>query len=142
VFARLFLLFTLVPLVELFLLIEIGRRIGAMPTIALVLLTGALGALLAKREGARTLGRFRSDLASGRMPEDPLMNGVAILIGGAVLITPGILTDILGFALLVPTTRRALIGRARRALARRASARRGEIEARYWSSGPPPDDLR
>jgi UPF0716 protein FxsA len=82
VFARLFLLFTLVPLVELFLLIEIGRRIGAMPTIALVLITGALGALLAKREGARTLGRFRSDLASGRMPEDPLMNGVAILIGG------------------------------------------------------------
>jgi len=141
-FARLLLLFTLVPLVELFLLIEIGRRIGGLPTIALVLLTGALGALLAKREGARTLGRLRSDLASGRMPADPLLNGAAILIGGAVLITPGILTDLLGFALLIPQTRAALIGRARRALARRTRKGKGEIEARYWSSGPPPDEPR
>ncbi len=107
-FFRLLLLFTTVPLIELALLVEIGKRVGLAATIALVLTTGVLGAWLAKREGLRTLARLRRELQQGRMPAEPLLDGLMILVAGAVLLTPGLLTDLFGFTLLIPPARAAV----------------------------------
>ena len=104
-FARLLILFTVVPLVELALLIKLGDAIGLWPTITIVIATGVLGATLAKSQGTRTVGAIRAQLAEGRAPTEGLINGLLILVGGVVLLTPGLLTDILGFSLLVPFTR-------------------------------------
>lgn len=102
---RLFLLLTVVPLVELVILLRIGEWLGWLPTLGLVIVTGALGAVLARREGLRTIARIREQLDRGEMPTEAMADGVLILIAGVVLITPGILTDLCGFALLIPTVR-------------------------------------
>lgn len=104
-FLRLFLLFTCIPLVELYLLLQIGSVIGVVNTILLVIITGVLGAYLAQQEGIRTLERIRTLMARGEMPGEPLIDALLILVAGFVLITPGILTDLLGFLLLIPATR-------------------------------------
>jgi UPF0716 protein FxsA len=110
-FARLALLFVAVPLLELYLLVRMGEWVGLLPTIALVVATGILGAALARLEGLRTLKRFRAALAAGRPPHRELVEGLLVLIAGAVLLTPGLLTDLTGFLLLVPPVRRAVAGR-------------------------------
>jgi len=104
-FIRLLLLFTVVPLLELVLLIHLGQIIGVWATVAVVVGTGALGAFLTRLEGLRIVRRVRADLSEGRMPTDRLLDGVLILMAGAVLLTPGLLTDLLGFFLLVPAGR-------------------------------------
>ena len=104
-FVRLLILFTVVPLVELALLIKLGNVIGLWPTIFIVIATGALGAALARSQGTRTVGAIRAELAQGRAPTESLINGLLILVGGVVLLTPGLLTDLLGFSLLIPSTR-------------------------------------
>ena len=104
-FLRLFLLFTCIPLVELYLLLQIGSVVGAVNTILLVLITGVLGAYLAQQEGIRTLERIRALMARGEMPGEPLIDALLILVAGFVLITPGILTDLVGFLMLIPATR-------------------------------------
>jgi UPF0716 protein FxsA len=104
-FLRLLLLFTVVPLVELYLLITIGRMIGVGPTIAIVLGTGILGAWLARWQGLAVLRRVREEMAAGRLPTDALIDGLLILVAAAVLLTPGLLTDTAGFLLLVPASR-------------------------------------
>ena len=104
-FFRLLLLFTVLPVVELALLIRIGRAIDVGPTIALVVLTGVAGAALARHQGLRTLRRSQDDLARGLMPATELLNGLMILLAGAVLVTPGVITDAVGFALLIPPVR-------------------------------------
>ena len=104
-FVRLLILFTVVPLVELALLIKIGNLIGLWPTILIVIATGVLGAALARSQGTRAVSSIRVELAQGRAPTESLINGLLILVGGVVLLTPGLLTDILGFSLLVPFTR-------------------------------------
>ncbi len=104
-FLRLFLLFTCIPLVELYLLLQIGSIIGAVNTILLVIITGVLGAYLAQQEGFRTLERIRTLMAQGEMPGEPLIDAFLVLVAGFVLITPGILTDLLGFLMLLPVTR-------------------------------------
>ncbi len=106
--ARLFLLFTLVPVLELWLLIEIGSRIGAPATLAAVVATGVLGAWLARREGLRAMRGIRAAMDRGEMPANRLVDGFMILVGGAFLVTPGVLTDLLGFALLIPPSRAQL----------------------------------
>lgn len=105
-FTRLALLFVVVPLVELALLIQVGQWAGLLPTVLLVLGTGIAGAALARREGLRTLASIQESLAAGQLPGTALMDGAAILFGGALLLTPGILTDVVGFSLLAPPTRR------------------------------------
>ena len=119
-FLRLLLLFTAVPLLELALLLWIGRRVGLVATILLVLGTGVLGAWLAKSEGFKAFYRVREEMAAGRLPAEALLDGLLILIAGAVLLTPGLLTDLAGFALLTPFgrrgVRRAVAERMRRAL--------------------------
>ena len=104
-FVRLLLLFTLVPIVELAVLIEIGQHLGVLPTVALVLATGALGAALARREGIQAFRRLRESIGRGSFPGEAILDGVLILGGGLRLLTPGILTDLLGFSALFPYTR-------------------------------------
>jgi UPF0716 protein FxsA len=108
VILRLFLLFTLVPLLELFLLLRIGEAVGLLPTLALVLGTGALGAWLAKSQGTQVLARIRSETNAGRVPAQALVDGALVLVAGAVLLTPGLLTDLAGFLLLIPGSRARL----------------------------------
>ena len=105
---RLLLLFTLVPLVELALLLALADHTGWRFALALVLVTGVLGAALARWQGLRCLRRLQEQLAAGQLPADPIMDGLMILVAGALLITPGILTDLTGFALLTPPVRKIL----------------------------------
>jgi UPF0716 protein FxsA len=104
-FLRLLLLFTVVPLLELFLLVKLGTVVGVGPTIALVIFTGVLGAWLARQQGIGVLRRLRAELEAGRLPAGALIDGLLILVAGAVLLTPGLLTDALGFVLLIPPSR-------------------------------------
>ena len=105
-FFRLLLLLTVVPAVELTLLVWLALETSLQITLLLVLLTGVVGAWLARREGLRCWQRVQDQLAAGQLPGDPLMDGLMILVAGALLITPGMLTDLLGFALLVPAFRK------------------------------------
>ncbi len=105
---KLLLLFILVPLVELFLLIEIGRLIGTFSTLTIIVFTGIVGAYLARRQGIGVLHQIRTEIANGRLPAAQLADGVIILLAGAVLITPGVLTDALGFLCLIPASRKII----------------------------------
>lgn len=105
-FARLVVLFIAVPLVELYLLFRINDLTGsAITTISLILFTGFLGAWLAKQQGISTLTRIQRALGEGRMPAQELVDGGMILFAGALLLTPGVLTDAFGFSLLMPPCR-------------------------------------
>jgi len=103
---KLLLLFTLGPLIELYLLIELGRRIGAGPTIILVLATGFFGAILAKAQGFLVLRSITQTLRDGQLPGDELIDGVLVLLGAALLLTPGLISDATGFLCLLPMTRK------------------------------------
>lgn len=105
---RLFLLFTLIPVIELALLVKVGSRIGVAPTIAVVLITGALGAWLARSQGLQALQRLQQALGAAQFPGEQIFDGVLILAGGLLLLTPGFLTDIVGLCALVPGTRHLL----------------------------------
>ncbi len=128
---RLLLLFTVVPLVELVLLVQVGRLVGLGPTIALVLLTGVLGAWLTRLQGLRVLARVRTELEQGRMPAAELVDGLLIVIAGAVLLTPGLLTDACGFFLLVPAGRRAVRRAVTRTLRDRVHGGATVMDARW-----------
>ncbi|MFO7781450.1 MAG: FxsA family protein [Spirochaetia bacterium] len=104
-FLRLAVLFTAIPIVELYILIKIGQLIGALPTIAIVLVTGVVGAGLARQQGARVWYEIQMQMQQGVFPADRLIDGLLLVVAGAVLITPGVLTDILGFAILIPLSR-------------------------------------
>ena len=115
---RLALLFVVIPIIELMLLIELGQIVGLLPTLALVMLTGVTGAWLARAEGLRVFLQFQKEVASGKLPGQSLMDGISVLVGGAFLLTPGVLTDVFGFSLLLPPTRRWLQRRVRARLER------------------------
>ncbi len=102
---KLFLAFTLVPFVEIYLLIKIGTYIGAFNTVVVVVLTGFLGALLARYQGLRTILGVRQSLQRGEIPANEMLDAFLILVAGIVLLTPGFLTDIAGLILLIPRTR-------------------------------------
>ncbi len=121
----LFFLFTLVPLVELFLLIRLGTYVGAVDTIAIVIGTGVAGGLLAKNQGLAVLDRMRAELNQGRLPAESLFDGLLILLAGAMLVTPGLLTDGLGLLLLIPWSRQAIKSWLRRKMQEKISE--GEI---------------
>ncbi len=112
---RLLLLFIVLPAVELGLLIEIGQRIGTLETLALIVVTGIVGASMARSQGLSLLSRVREQISAGEMPADSLLDGVMILIASALLVTPGVLTDAFGFLCLTPAFRALL----KRELARR-----------------------
>jgi UPF0716 protein FxsA len=102
---RLILVFTIVPLAELYILIKIGSYIGGFNTILLVLMTTVLGALLARLQGLRTLRQIQLSLSQGQIPAEELIDGVLILFGGILLVMPGVLTDLFALVLLLPFTR-------------------------------------
>ena len=110
---RLALLFVVVPILELMLLIELGQVVGLLPTLLLVMFTGVTGAWLARAEGMRVFFQFQKELATGRLPGQAMLDGISVLVGGAFLLTPGVLTDLAGFSLLFPPTRRWLQKRVR-----------------------------
>ena len=105
---KLFLAFTIIPIIEIFLLIEIGSIFGTLTAVTLVLLTGFLGAFLARMQGLQTLYRIQESLREGRMPSGDLLDALLIVIAGLVLLTPGFLTDSVGFLLLIPLTRNSI----------------------------------
>jgi len=102
---KLLLIFTIVPLLELWLLIEVGRMIGTWPTVILVAATGFYGVLLARSQGLQVIFKMRQVVQQGGMPANEILDGACILVGGALLLTPGLLTDLFGFSLLLPPTR-------------------------------------
>lgn len=106
--AKLLLAFTLIPLFELLVLIPIAQNIGLWPTIAVVLVTAIAGAWLAKVQGLGAWKRLQNDLAQGRLPGDSLLDGILILVACTLLVTPGVLTDVVGIGLLLPFTRKPL----------------------------------
>jgi UPF0716 protein FxsA len=102
---KLFLAFTLIPIIEIYLLIEVGGVIGALNTVALVIATGFAGAFLARLQGMQTMMRVRSSLQQGIMPAEQLLDALIIFVAGIVLLTPGFITDAAGLLLLIPQTR-------------------------------------
>jgi UPF0716 protein FxsA len=102
----LFLLIIVIPTIDIGLLLLSGKTIGFWPTFAIILLTGVIGAYMAKREGMQTIKRAREQLQYGEIPGEAVLDGICIIIGGTLLITPGFVTDITGFLLLFPLTRK------------------------------------
>jgi UPF0716 protein FxsA len=113
----LFVLFVAVPLIEIALFIQVGGLIGLWPTLAIVVITALLGTHLVRSQGAAALGQLRSSFNELRDPSEPLAHGAMILFAGALLLTPGFFTDAVGFSLLVPGVRRALMRWGRRHIA-------------------------
>ena len=105
----LLLLFLVVPLAEIYLLIEVGSVVGAVATVGLVVLTAVVGAALMRAQGLATLLRARASMAKGELPALELLEGAVILVAGALLLTPGFITDAAGFACLIPSVRQRLI---------------------------------
>ncbi len=150
--SRLLFLFVVVPLIELYLLLEINEYTGIYFTFGLIIVTGFVGASLARWQGFQTWQRIQRELAQGRPPAEAMLHGLFILIAGAFLITPGVLTDLLGFSLLLPPMRSWM---ARRALRRMATKmQQGNFQQQpgggaYWTftSGnmnppsPPHDEI-
>jgi len=127
-FFRLLVLFTIVPLAELYLLLQVGSILGVGLTILLVVGTGVVGAYLARLEGWRTLRQMQENLHNGIAPTGELIDAALILGAGLLLITPGIVTDVVGFSLLFPPTRAALKRAIRRRLEAHTSASSSTIE--------------
>lgn len=101
-------LFILIPILEMYILIQVGSQIGAIPTIALVVLTATLGVWLLRLEGLATLERVQEKLNAGQIPGTELLEGIMLLVGGALLLTPGFATDAIGFCCLIPFLRRPI----------------------------------
>ncbi|TFG93022.1 MAG: membrane protein FxsA [Candidatus Atribacteria bacterium] len=104
-FTKLLMLFIIVPVTELYILIEAGKKIGSLTTISIIILTGIIGTYLVKDQGFMILKKIQNDLNEGIMPGDNLIQGAIILAGGVFLLTPGFVTDIVGFILLIPVSR-------------------------------------
>jgi len=124
---KLFLAFTLIPVLEIYFLIKIGYYLGAFNTVIVVIVTALLGASLARREGIRTMTRVREGLNRGELPADEMLDAVLIFIGGIVLLTPGFLTDLAGIAILIPNSRVWLKRRLRKKLDEWISENRADI---------------
>jgi UPF0716 protein FxsA len=107
-FIKLLILFTLVPILEVSVLIEAGRQIGVGPTIGMIFLTGIAGAFLARNQGFQLVNKIQQELNAGRVPTGELLDGAMILSGGLLLLTPGFCTDLFGFCLLTPLSRNML----------------------------------
>lgn len=141
-FARLFLLFSIVPFIELFLLLTVGRELGVVPTVMMIILTAVIGAALARREGFRVYREWQQAVAEMRVPEEGITSGLLVLVGGALLIAPGVLTDIAGILLMIAPVRRVVArwieGRVRKHIeaSRGAESTRGGPFGTASAAGP------
>jgi len=102
---KLILLFTLLPLIDFAILLKLGSYIGFNYTLILVIITGITGAYFAKREGRDILNKIKFDISQGKMPADELIGGLCVIVGGAFLLSPGLITDTIGLMLVLPFTR-------------------------------------
>ena len=130
------LIFIVLPIAELVVLFKLGTSFGVLPTVALVLGTGFAGAALAKAQGMRTLRAMQREMAAGRVPSREVMDGLAVLVGGALLLTPGLITDVMGLSLLFPPTRRALQLIARKWLERQVRTGAVRVSVMGWDGNP------
>jgi UPF0716 protein FxsA len=131
------LLFILVPIAEIYVIIQVGQAIGALPTVALLILDSILGAWLWRSQGRRVWMAFNQALAQGRMPHREILDGVMVIFGGALLLTPGFITDIFGVLLLAPPTRRVIGRGITRILLRRGPLRWTTVVMRPDRPPPP-----
>jgi UPF0716 protein FxsA len=130
----LFLLFIVLPLVEILILVKIGMVTSFWVPIAIVIVTGVVGTALARREGWKVLERMREDVRTGQMPADSLIDGFLVLLAGVLFVLPGVLTDVVGIALLFPPSRQ-LVKRGVAAWFRRnVEVHVGRIRGGYWSN--------
>jgi UPF0716 protein FxsA len=129
--AKLFIIFAVVPVLELYLLIKVGRLIGAWETVSILLAISFAGAWLVRHQGFSILARIQSELAAGRLPTAQLLDGFLLLVGGILLLTPGFLTDLLGLIFLLPAGRYILKQYLQRWMERRLS--KGVISIRSLS---------
>ena len=123
--ALLVLLFIVVPIVELFVIIQVGEAIGVLPTIALLIADSVLGSVLMRSQGRAAWRRFVAALEEGRVPHREVLDGALVIFGGALLVTPGFVTDVLGIVLLLPPTRALVRGAVGRRLLPRVAVRVG-----------------
>jgi len=130
----LFALFVAVPLIEIALFIQVGGWLGLWPTLAIVVLTAALGTFLVRQQGARAMGELRRSFGELRDPSEPLAHGAMILFSGALLLTPGFFTDAVGFALLVPGIRSSVF----QALRKRIRVQQFQMGGHRHDPRPPP----
>ena len=107
-FFKLFLIFLIVPVIEIYLLIKVGSIIGGVATVAILLFMSLLGAYLMRSQGGRVISQIRDELSRGRLPAAQMLDGALIFIGGVLLTTPGFFTDFLGIFFLIPATRRVI----------------------------------
>src|SRR6187401_972413 len=131
------LIFIIVPIAELYVIIKVGEAIGLIPTLVLLLLDAVLGSMLLRHQGRAAWVRFNRALAEGRLPHKEVFDGVLIIFGGALLITPGFLTDIFGLVLLIPPTR-AIVRAISSRIVRRRMAMSGGIRTMVRTQGPSP----
>ncbi|RKZ87937.1 MAG: exlusion protein FxsA [Candidatus Parabeggiatoa sp. nov. 1] len=108
-FRSLLLLFIIVPILEIYLLITVGSFIGVLPTVLLVILTAILGTYLLRIQGLATMQKMQNTLQQGQLPAEALFEGILLLLGGALLLTPGFFTDTVGFMCLIPSVRQYLV---------------------------------
>jgi UPF0716 protein FxsA len=123
-------LFLLLPIAEIYVIVKVGQAIGILPTLAILLLDGFVGAALARSQGRAAWARFNRALAEGRIPARETFDGAMIIVGGALLLAPGFITDAVGFLLLIPPTRGLLRGAVARLARRRV--------AFAWTIASPP----
>ena len=133
---RLLLLFVVLPALELALLISLGRWIGTFETVGLIVVTGVVGASLARSQGLQVLARVQDELSAGRLPAESLVDGLIILVAAALLVTPGVLTDAFGLLCLVPGFRRLLKRWLRRRFERAVEEGRVQMEIHHTRAGP------
>ena len=131
VVALLVVLFLVTPVVEIYVIIQVGQEIGALPTVVLLVAESALGAWLVKREGRRAWEALRTAVGTARLPSSELADAALVLVGGTLLLTPGFVTDAFGFFLILPMTRPL----ARRALGWLVARRAGAVAVRHFGVG-------
>ncbi|SHH00269.1 FxsA family protein [Cognatishimia maritima] len=136
----LFLAFLAVPLIEIALFIQIGGAIGLFPTLAIVVLTAVLGTWLVRTQGAMALGDLRKSFNELNDPTEPLAHGAMILFSGALLLTPGFFTDAVGFALLMPPVRIAIMNYARKRIKVHRFSMGGSDRRAHFHGEPQPDE--
>ncbi len=132
------LLFILVPIAEIYLIIQVGQAIGALPTVAILIVDSIVGAWLLRHQGRRAWTSFSETLAAGRVPHREILNGALVIFGGALLLTPGFLTDIVGLLLLIPPTRHVIGRGITRLVLRRGPLRWGTVVVQQAGRRPPP----
>jgi len=130
-------LFLIIPIIEIYLLIKVGEIIGALPTIILVVLTAVIGAGLLRQQGLSTLARFQQNLSTGKLPAQELVEGILLAVGGALLMTPGFVTDTIGFLCLFPFSRKLIAATIIKNSAMKMTSKMGGFtQGEAWQQNP------